>query len=90
MYKYRGSATLTPPLLEGLHTLAPPLPPPQMLLDRRNSKLLHGSYEVPTGRYLLVNVSLLFDNDKVSVARKLWKKQEENPVVCTGEGKKYK
>ena len=26
MYKYRGSATLTPPLLEGLHTLAPPPP----------------------------------------------------------------
>ena len=31
---------------------------------------------------------LLFDNIKVKMARKPGKKQKENPVGCTGEGKR--
>ena len=30
---------------------------------------------------------LLFDDNKVKMARKPVKKQKENPVGCTGEGK---
>ena len=31
---------------------------------------------------------LLFDDNKIKMASKPWKKQKENPVGCTGEGKK--
>jgi len=30
----------------------------------------------------------LFDDNKVKMARKPGKKQKENPVECTGEGKR--
>ena len=31
---------------------------------------------------------LLFDDNKVKIARKVGKKQKENPEGCTGEGKR--
>ena len=31
---------------------------------------------------------LLFDDDKIKIARKPGKKQRENPVGCTGEGRR--
>ena len=33
---------------------------------------------------------LLFDDNKMKMARKPGKKQKENPVGCTGEGKRCK
>ena len=33
---------------------------------------------------------LLFDDNKIKMARKPAKKQKENPVECTGEGKRWK
>ena len=33
---------------------------------------------------------LLFDNNKMKMARKPGKKQKENAVACTGEGKRWK
>ena len=36
---------------------------------------------------LVINmIMLLFDDNKVKMARKPGKKQQENPVECTGEG----
>ena len=35
-------------------------------------------------------MSLLFDDNKVKMIRKPGKKQKENPVGCTGEGKRLK
>ena len=39
-------------------------------------------------RALQITQMLLFDDDKIKVARKPGKKQKENPVGCTGEGKR--
>ena len=33
---------------------------------------------------------LLFDGNNIKIARKPGKKQQENPVGCTGEGKSLK
>ena len=40
---------------------------------------------VDLGRLLL-----FFDDNKIKMARKSGKKQEENPVRCTREGKRWK
>ena len=32
----------------------------------------------------------MFDDNEIKMARKLRKKQKENPVGCTGEGKRWK
>ena len=34
------------------------------------------------------SLSLLLDDKKIKMARKPEKKQKENPVACTGEGKR--
>ena len=39
-------------------------------------------------RVLVVQMLLLFDGNKIKMARKTGKKQKENPVGCTGEGKR--
>ena len=38
---------------------------------------------------LLTYVLLLLFNDKIKMARKPGKKQKEDPVGCTGEGKRW-
>ena len=38
----------------------------------------------------ILRLWLLFDDSKIKIARKLTKKQKENPVGCTGEGKIWK
>ena len=46
---------------------------------------------VPSGRPVLKQ--LLFrccDDNKIKMARKPGKKQKQNPVGCTGEGKRWK
>ena len=35
-------------------------------------------------------VRMLFDDNEIKMARKPVKKQKENPVGCTGEGKRWK
>ena len=40
------------------------------------------------GRILPFSMLLLFDANKVKMARKLGKKQKKNPVGFTGEGKR--
>ena len=39
---------------------------------------------------IYIELLLLFDDDKIKIARKTGKKQEGNPVGCIGEGKRCK
>ena len=38
--------------------------------------------------YIYIYLQLLFDDNKIKMARKPGKKQKENMVGCTGEGKR--
>ena len=39
-------------------------------------------------RLISVDIQLFFDDNKIKMARKRGKKQNENPIECTGEGKR--
>ena len=46
--------------------------------------------EKPLHNFLGLQTMLLFDDNRVKMARKPGKKQKENPVGCTGERKRWK
>ena len=58
-------------------------------LARTRSRLLCSIFKDILGYYIFrLDVLLLFDDNKIKMARKPRKKQKENSVGCTGEGKR--
>ena len=47
-------------------------------------------YDADNNNSIQVTGKLLFDDNKIKMARKPGKKQKQNPVRCTGEGKRWK
>ena len=52
---------------------------------KRSKRITYAKIQKKTSKQKLL---LLFDNNKIKMARKPWKKQKENTVGCTGEGER--